>query len=175
MFLERRGKNRVEWVSGNASVTIKPGKIYQQGLFLALSSWIWKVECEFIVWSWGLCVGPRWRSRRLNSVSHKYFLHLFVCQTFDWRVFKCVSISSTYPCHCVSLSVRPWYFWISILSASLAPLFEKLKKANLTQPTLFQTERSQRLVHLPRFCELVSIWKAIGFACWYFCVTRELT
>ena len=52
----------------------KTWKNLPAGSFLALSSWIWKVECEFILC---LCVGPRWRSRRLNSVSQKYVLHLF--------------------------------------------------------------------------------------------------
>ena len=40
------------------------------------------------------------------------------------------SVSSTYPWQSASWSDRPWYFWISILSASLVALREKLKKAD---------------------------------------------
>ena len=39
-------------------------------------------------------------------------------------IFRCASISSTYPC----MSVGKSYFWISILSASLVALREKLKR-----------------------------------------------
>ena len=42
-------------------------------------------------------------------------------------IFRCASISCTYPCQS---SVRWWYFWISGLSASLVALREKLKKAD---------------------------------------------
>ena len=45
---------------------------------------------------------------------------------YRFLLFRCASISSTYPC----MSVGRWYFWISILSESLVALREKLKKAN---------------------------------------------
>ena len=71
--------------------------------------------------------------------------YLLACHVWDWgsmpvlrgpeggellaiRVFRCASISSTYPC----LSVRPLVGWshfrISNLSASLVALREKLKR-----------------------------------------------
>ena len=48
--------------------------------------------------------------------------------SFGTDIFRCASISSTYPCMSVRPSVRKSYFRISILSVSLVALREKLKR-----------------------------------------------
>ena len=74
-----------------------------------------------------------WSPHQINQAlprrSRPFWSTWIVILQYVWLgqfVFRCGSISSTYPC----LSVGWWYFRIPILSAFLIALREKLKKAD---------------------------------------------